>query len=143
MRYRTNLIRGMYRTKIKNADNGKIEEMITELAIADKYSAVQEVLKKKPVLNVSFNENSQPYGPSATLESMRIDNSTANPKVEKAYSDTAMNATTGMIELYESGVQVSKIQKGLSAGILGIGKNRKFVPTRWSITAVDETSWKI
>lgn len=139
VKYRSNLIRGMYRTKVKNADNGKIEEMITELAIADKYSAVQEVLKHKPVLNVSFNENSQPYGPSATLESMRIDNSTANPKVEKAYSDTAMNASHAMIELYEKGVQVSKIQKSLSAGVLGIGKNRKFVPTRWSITAVDDT----
>ena len=50
-----------------------------------------------------------------------------------------MNATHGMIELYEKGVLVSKIQKSLSAGILGVGKNRKFVPTRWSITAVDDT----
>ena len=70
--YRSNLVRGMYRTKIKNADNGKIEEMMTELALADKYSAVQEVLKHKPVLRMSFDENSQPYdGPSARLESMQ------------------------------------------------------------------------
>ncbi len=139
VQYRSNLVRGMYRTKIKNADNGKIEEMITELALADKYSAVQEVLKHRPVLRMSFDENSQPYGPSAKLEGMRVDNSKANPQVEKAYFDTDMNATRGMIELYEKGVFVSKIQKSLSAGILGIGKNRKFVPTRWSITAVDDT----
>ncbi len=142
VRFRSNLVRGMYRTKIKNADNGRIEEMITELAIADKYSAVQEILKNRPVLRMSFDENSQPYGPSAGLEGMRIDNSKANPQVEKAYLDTDMTATRGMIELYEKGIFVSKIQKSLSAGILGIGKNRKFVPTRWSITAVDDTLGK-
>lgn len=142
VRFRSNLIRGMYRTKIKNADNGKIEEMITELALADKYSAVQEILKHRPVLKMSFDENSQPYGPSATLEGMRIDNSKANPQVEKAYFDTDMNASHAMVELYEKGVLVSKIQKSLSAGVLGVGKNRKFVPTRWSITAVDDTLGK-
>ncbi len=142
VKFRSNLIRGMYRTKIRNADNGKIEEIITELAIADRYSAVQETLKHKPVLTMSFNENSQPYGPSAKLEGMHIDNSKANPQVEKAYFDTAMSARTGMIELYEKGIQVSKIQKSLSAGVLGLGKNRKFVPTRWSITAVDDTLGK-
>lgn len=140
--FRSNLVRGMYKTGIKNADSGKIEEMITELALADRYSAVQEVLKHKPVLRMSFNENSQPYGPSATLESMSIDNSKANPQVEAAYFDTSLNAAGAMVELYNKGILVSKIQKSLSAGILGLGKNRKFVPTRWSITAVDDTLGK-
>jgi len=34
-------------------------------------------------------------------------------------------------------VLVSKIQKGFSVGAFGLGKKRKIVPTRWSITAVD------
>ena len=137
--YRSSLIRGMYRTNIHNADNGRIEEMITELAIADKFSGVEEKLKHKPTLNMHFDENSQPYGPSAGLKDMRIDNSRANPQIEKAYLDTDMGATRAIIELYEKGVPVSKIQKSLAGGILGYGKNRKFVPTRWSITAVDDT----
>jgi hypothetical protein len=33
---------------------------------------------------------------------------------------------------------ISKIQKAFSVGAFGIGKNRKLVPTRWSITAVDD-----
>ncbi len=137
--YRSSLIRGMYRTNIHNADNGRIEEMITELAIADKFSGVEEKLKHKPTLNMHFDENSQPYGPSAGLKDMSIDNSRANPQIEKAYFDTDMSATKAIIELYEKGVPVSKIQKSLAGGILGYGKNRKFVPTRWSITAVDDT----
>jgi hypothetical protein len=139
VKFRSSLVRGMYRTRINNADNGKIEEMIAELAMADKYSAVEELFKSRPVFGMHFDENSQPYGPSAKLDDMKIDNSTANPKIEKAYSDTDMNSTSAMIELYNSGVAVSKIQKSLSAGILGMGKRRKLVPTRWSITAVDDS----
>jgi hypothetical protein len=44
-----------------------------------------------------------------------------------------------MVELYEKGIEVSRIQKILAAGGLGVKNNRKFVPTRWSITAVDDT----
>ncbi len=140
--YRSNLIRGMYSTNVKNAGNGRIEEMIAELDMADKYSGVEEVLKHKPVLNMHFDENSQPFGPSAKMTDMKMDNSRSNPKIEKAYSDTDMNATKAIIELYEKGIPVSKIQKSLSAGVLGLGGNRKFVPTRWSITAVDDSLGK-
>ena len=142
VRLRSNLVRGMYKTKIGNADNGRIEEMVAELAMADRYSGVEEFLKHKPVLGMHFDENSQPYGPSAKMTDMRIDNSRANPVVEKAYFDTDLKANDAIIELYEKGVFVSRIQKSLSAGILGLGKNRKFVPTRWSITAVDDTLGK-
>ena len=41
--------------------------------------------------------------------------------------------------MYKNGVLISKIQKAFSVGAFGIGKNRRFVPTRWSITAVDDT----
>ena len=136
---RSSLIRGMYRTNIKNAGNGKVEEMIAELAMAEKCSEVEETLRHRPELNMYFDENSQPYGPSAGLKSMRIENSKPNPSIEKAYFDTDMGATEAIIELYKKGVAVSKIQKSLSGGILGRGLGRRFVPTRWSITAVDDT----
>jgi len=142
VQFRSSLIRGMYRTDIHNADNGRIEEMVAELAMADRYSSVEEVLKSRPTLSMHFDENSQPYGPSAGLKEMRIDNSTANPKIESAYFDTDLGASRAIIELYEKGVPVSKIQKSLSGGILGYGKNRRLVPTRWSITAVDDTLGK-
>ena len=142
VKYRSNLIRGMYRTKVAKAGNGRIEERVAELAMADKYSSVEEVLKHRPVLSMHFDEGSQPYGPSAKMVNMKIDNSKANVKIENAYFDTDLNATNAITELYDKGIPVSKIQKSLSAGILGIGGNRKFVPTRWSITAVDDALGK-
>jgi len=39
--------------------------------------------------------------------------------------------------LYEHDLPVHYLYKILSAGLLGVGKNRKLVPTRWAITAAD------
>jgi len=44
-----------------------------------------------------------------------------------------------MTYLYRRGFDVYDINTILSAGALGRGKNRRLVPTRWSITAVDDT----
>jgi hypothetical protein len=44
-----------------------------------------------------------------------------------------------MTYLYRRGFDVYEINNILSAGALGQGRNRKLVPTRWSITAVDDT----
>jgi hypothetical protein len=44
--------------------------------------------------------------------------------------------------LYKKGFEEATLNKALSVGALGIGHNRKLVPTRWSITAVDDTLGK-
>jgi hypothetical protein len=59
--------------------------------------------------------------------------------VEKAYYDTDLKAADAIRGLYENGVLVTKIQRALSVGAFGIKNNRRLVPTRWSITAVDST----
>ncbi len=137
--FRSMLVRGMHRTNVKNADTGRIEEMVKELAISDKYELVRQEFSKRPDMRIRFDENSQPFGPSAVLKSMELEGGKVNKTVEKAYSDTDLAASGAMIELYSKGIEVSKIQKAVSAGALGIGRNRKLVPTRWSITAVDDT----
>jgi len=48
-----------------------------------------------------------------------------------------VKAKDAILMLYNQNVFVSHIQKAFSAGIFGIEK--RFVPTRWSITAVDST----
>lgn len=136
---RSMLIRGMHRTKVKNADNGKVEEMIKEMALSENFATVDIKLKHRPNNEIRMDENGQPFGPSAPLSSMNLYNIKANTKIENAYLDTDLGANRAIIELYEKGIEVSKIQKALSAGILGRKNNRRFVPTRWSITATDDT----
>ena len=47
-----------------------------------------------------------------------------------------MKAEDAVLKLYNSGIEISKIQKCFSIGMLG--KKRKLVPTKWSITATDD-----
>jgi hypothetical protein len=51
-----------------------------------------------------------------------------------------MKAREAILWLYEHGTFVSSIQKAFSAGLFGL--QPKMVPTRWSITAVDDTIGK-
>ena len=59
--------------------------------------------------------------------------------MEKAHYDIDLKAKNAVVDMFKSGVMVSQLQKAFSVGAFGIEKNRRFVPTRWSITAVDST----
>jgi len=59
--------------------------------------------------------------------------------VKKTLEDDDWRAEGAMTYLYRRGFDVYDINTILSAGALGRGKNRRLVPTRWSITAVDDT----
>ena len=139
---RSMLVRGMQKENIFNVESSKVGGMLQELAIADRYASVGMQLSRKPNMSVSFDDNSQPFGPSAPLKDMNLGNTKVNKQMEKAYFDTSMGASHGIIELYEKGIEVSRIQRILASGGLGRQKSRKFVPTRWSITAVDDTLGK-
>jgi hypothetical protein len=95
-------------------------------------------LTKKPHGSLFMDDDIQPFGPSAPIKDLHVGNSRFNQHIEKAYYDTDLNATQAVRELYRRGVVVSKIQKAFSVGAFGIEKKRHLVPTRWSITAVDD-----
>ena len=137
--YRSKLVRGMHLTRVDNVEKGRMEEMIRDLSLAERPAEAELNFNKKPFVKLSFNDEVQPFGPSAIMKTMDLYNVKADRKLERAYDDTDAKASTSLMELYEENIPVSKIQQALSAGTLGIGKSRKFVPTRWSITAVDDT----
>ncbi len=60
-------------------------------------------------------------------------------ELEKAFYDSDLKAADAVMHLHHQDVPFSSIQKAFSVGTMGIGKNRKMVPTRWSITACDST----
>ncbi|MGQ9726724.1 MAG: Nre family DNA repair protein, partial [Candidatus Bathycorpusculaceae bacterium] len=79
----------------------------------------------------------QPFGPSAPIRDLIVGDARWDHQIEKAYNDTDLKAAEAVIELYGRGVLVTKIQRAFSVGAFGLEKNRRLVPTRWSITAVD------
>ncbi|MEM3551097.1 MAG: hypothetical protein QXV01_08420, partial [Candidatus Bathyarchaeia archaeon] len=80
---------------------------------------------------------------SAQIRDLKVGNTCWNHQIEKAYYDSDLKAAEAVSELYNRGVLISKIQKAFSVGALGLEKNRRLVPTRWSITAVDSIVSKI
>jgi hypothetical protein len=95
-------------------------------------------LSKKPHGSIFLSDDIQPFGPSAPIRDLQLGNTQWDPHVEKAYYDTDLKAVPAVVELYAQGTLVTKIQRAFSVGAFGIEKNRRLVPTRWSITAVDD-----
>ncbi|MEM2896848.1 MAG: Nre family DNA repair protein [Candidatus Bathyarchaeia archaeon] len=137
--YRYSLIRGKFLANIHDASKGgKFVELLQELAMGIKSIDSEAYFKKKPKGMIALDDDSQPFGPSAPLEYFKVSsNIKVDHRIEKAFYDRDLKASEAVISLYKSGVLVTKIQRTFSAGMLGLASNRKFVPTRWSITAVD------
>ena len=88
---------------------------------------------------VGFDADSAPYGLIAPLKTFKTSSSlSVDRRIEDAFYDKDMLATQAVANLYHQGVEVSKINRILSMGMLGIQKNRKLVPTKWSISATDD-----
>ena len=133
---RMQLVRGMKLVGIKDVGCSTIEKM-KEIAMA-KHSIDAEVEFDKRPVGFTFNEDHQPFGPSATLAKMDFGNVRVEQHMEKAYNDTDLLSTNAVVNLYEKSLNVTQIQKAFSVGAFGVAKNRRLVPTRWSITAVDD-----
>ncbi len=113
-----------------------------ELALASNPTDVEMSFSKKPVYSMSFSDIHRPMGPSASLEKMRItENPDISQRVEKIVRDE-IKANEAGVMLYDLGQDVYKISTILSSGIMGMEKNKKLVPTRWSITATDDMVFK-
>jgi len=137
--FRSMLVRGKHRVNVRDftyAD--KILDSTRELALADSCVNMELNLLKKPRGSIYLSDDIQPFGPSAPIRDLRVGNARYDDKIEKAYYDVDLHAGPAVLELYGKGVFVSKIQKAFSVGAFGVEKNRRLVPTRWSITAVDD-----
>ena len=136
--FRSMLIRGKHRVHVRRFEEaGKIIEKTRELALAINPVDVELMLKKKPRGFLLLDDEVQPFGPSAPIRDLRLGNTRWDHQIEKAYSDTDLKAAEAVMELYGKGVLVTKIQRAFSVGAFGVKPNRRMVPTRWSITAVD------
>lgn len=137
MRYR--LVRGKFRIDAKDfAKSGRIVDQVQELALTERPVDVEAGFRERPHGRIVLDDEVQPFGPSARMDSFRKSNGRWERNLEKDYYDTDLNATGAVVQAYNSGTLISEIQKAFSVGTMGIGKNRRFVPTRWSITAVDD-----
>jgi hypothetical protein len=138
--FRSQLVRGKYTVNVTDVESPKrIVGFTRELALSKNAVFADAVFEKKPYGKIAFYDEVQPHGPSAPLKTLDITNPKYEQHIEKAYYDTDLKARDAILNIYKNGVLISKIQRAFSVGAFGIKKNRRFVPTRWSITAVDST----
>ena len=139
LKNRNKLIYGRSQSYIKNP-NTKFLSIVQEVAMTHK-SIATEFKLKKPITKNDENDSRIPLiSKAAQVESVRLqENPSIKPKVDYLVNDKDVLSSQAIIELEKAGISNSNMVKILSAGLLGLGHRRKLVPTRWSITAVDDT----
>lgn len=144
LKLRDGLLNSRFQSTVHDSGiNKKFVQMAQEIAIASKPVDLEIELKHK----LSFGRNKDrvltPHGMSAGLKEAKITgNVKINQNVDRVINDE-IKATEGMETLYKKGFNEYTLNKILSVGVLGLKKNKKLVPTRWSITATDDTLGKL
>ena len=140
---RTSLVNSRFQTTVKEIRNPKkFLELTQEIGMSLKPAEV-EINIKHINKQIRLDDISLPMGPSASLESLKVNSNIKIPqKVDKVYSDTDLKAAEALKYLYKNNFNEQNLTQILSIGCLGLKKNRILVPTRNSITAVDDTIGK-
>ena len=133
--YRLNLVRGIQKSSIYHTE-GRFIERLHELAMSSGSIDSEMKFVKNPVPHAFVDEQNAPFGPIGEIKSAKFSPNSAIKPIENVYYDTDLKAEDSVMTLYNSGIELSKIQKCFSIGMFG--KNRKLVPTKWSITATDQ-----
>jgi hypothetical protein len=126
------------RTIRGNAGLHTVGDNLQEIALSSIPLDVDVAFEKPVAFSLDFDGTVAPIGFYGSVKKMDvIGNATVERAVDRIVSDTDIVATDAAIALKNNGVDVYRIAKLMTAGLLG--KRRKFVPTRWAITAVDDT----
>ncbi len=140
LQYRYTLIRGKSVIDVDDAKNpNRLLSTFQEGVMASKPVDTEIILTKKPHFSIAFSPREPPFGPSAPIERTTLtENPTIPKKVDDVVSDTDLKADYGVFKLYQAHIPYRQIIRLFSMGLLGIKKQRKLVPTEWSITAIDD-----
>jgi len=133
--YRLSLVRGIKNIPVSNPD-GRYIESLQEVAMASRPidSDIEFLKNTAPV--TSIDGESPPFGPIGEIKEASFSNSTSDKNIQKIFYDKDLLAQDSVLELYNKGIEITRIQKCFSIGMFG--KYRKLVPTRWSINATDD-----
>lgn len=135
LRMRLSLVRGYTTMDVRKPT---LIDDLRLVAASARAVGLEMRFSKPPRPGVKLDLNAPPLGPAGMVEKLRIvDEPRIERPVDKVLSDDYLKASEAVLQLYSSGIPVSRIQRIFSVGGLGVEGLRRVVPTRWSITAVD------
>ncbi len=133
--FRLSLVRGIQKVSIDQTE-GRYIENLQEVTMSSKPTDSDLIFEKFTSPKISLDGESAPFGPIGEIKSAKFSATSSVKSIEKIFYDTDLKAQDAVLNLYNSGIEISKIQKCFSIGMLG--QKRKLVPTKWSITATDD-----
>ncbi|MDP2673243.1 MAG: hypothetical protein Q8O84_05510 [Nanoarchaeota archaeon] len=136
---RNNLLNSRFRTKVTDARlNKKFLDIIKDVAVSSKPVELEIELKNRIQFGNEKDKVLTPLGMNADFEKAKIiGNVQINRHLDKIINDD-IKVSESMKILYENNFDEYSLSKILSVGVLGLKKDRRLVPTRWSITASDD-----
>jgi len=143
IKLRDSLLNSRFQSKVSDARlNKKFVEIVKEIAIASKPVDIEIELKNRLRFKRDKDRILTPLGMRAPLKKAKVTgNVKIHKKVDKVINDE-IKASEGIDLLYKNNFDEYTLSKILSVGVLGLKKNKRLVPTRWSITATDDTLGK-
>ncbi len=136
---RTSLLNSRRKAEVTRPKGERFLEIQQEVAAASEPVDVEVQLDGSPDIDVSLDALRTPTGPNArAVDADLAENPSVPRAVEKALGDGDWKAADAAGYLYEKGLDVYDVQRVFSTGGLGVEDDRRLVPTRWSITAVDD-----
>ncbi len=139
MSLRNGLLNSRFQAKVSDIRlNKKFVEVAKDVAISSKQVEVDIELKNRLIVGREKDKILTPHGMRAGLKNVEI---TGNVKVEKKVDkviNDEIKASEAIEYLYKNEFNEYTLSKILSVGVMGLAKNKKLVPTRWSITATDD-----
>ncbi len=136
-------IRGERSLRADRFQTNRFVEAMQEIALSVKPLDVEVVLARLPRPVEQVDAISSPLGPVApAIKTSVVDNPMIPRKVDNILDEENRMSHDQIAELFWQGFDVYYIQQVFSVGLTGRREHRKLVPTRWSITAVDDSLGK-
>ena len=139
LRLRSNLLNSRFKSKVTDSRiSSKFVDIVRDISISSNPVDLELELKKKIHARSNADKVLAPHGFAGELKKAEITSDfKVKPIVDKVMNDE-VRAGKGMEILYKKGIDEYSISKIFSVGALGLDKDKKLVPTRWSITATDD-----
>ncbi len=138
LQLRTALVNSRVKGNVKTLAD-RYSELRSLVAQSKSPVAMDVELAKTPISTMQYPAGTTPHGPSVELKHAALTQNVHIPSdVDKTLNDEL--TASEQLALLAKKHDTYYLQKIFSAGLLGIEK--KLVPTRWSITATDDTIGK-
>jgi len=116
----------------------RFSDNLQEIALSARPLDVDVSFEKPVSFAMTFDGTVAPVGLSGPVRKLDVlGGAWVERAVERIISDPDMPAADACVQLDREDVDIYRITRLMTAGLLG--KRRHFVPTRWAITAVDDT----